>query len=142
MTALYNDLLKSNFLRFSKKDQYSYVGLTKRVYKECKLVIFPLILINFLIFVFSISTDVALNVIGVNYWFATLIRLVISIFSIIYFQAYKDDVLKVFEILFLLGSCFCPYISIPLLVYVIYKNFILEIIYDWITFQILKENCN
>lgn len=130
MTALYNDLFKSNFLRLSKKDQYSYVGLTKRVYKECKLVILPLILINFLIFVFSLSADVALNVIGVNYWIATLIRLAISIFSVVYFQAYKDDVLSAFEILFLLSSCFCPYISIPLFLYVVYKNFVLEIIYD------------
>lgn len=130
MSKLINDVFKSNFLRLSKNEKYSYNNLSKRIYSECKFVILPFILLNLLMIILSISCDLVFNITGLNYWIATFIRLGISLIAIIYYQIYKDHLIGIVELLFLVGTSFSPITIIPLSLYIMYKCFVIEILYD------------
>lgn len=130
MSKLINDVFKSNFLRLSKNEKYSYNSLSKRIYSECKLVILPFILLNLLMIILYISCDLILNLLGLDYWIATFIRLVISFIAIVYYQVYKDHFIGIVELLFLLGTSFSPITIIPLILYIMYKCFVIEIMFD------------
>ena len=121
MKTLIIDELKSNFLRFFKKE-YDYATLMKRSYDEGFPIIFSVLLMNILFIALALTTDIVDIYLDIPYWWSLLVKLPIVLFSIINFKIWNNKKLFIIDLIFICLSIFIPYYTIFALFYMLIKT--------------------
>lgn len=102
----YTNTLLANFNRIIPSKKRFYVSIIKETYEEHKSALITTLLLNIVVFLVTGIIDLIVFIFNVNYLNAILIHLGLTIYYVLDFNMYRNNVIFIFAYIFMIISLF------------------------------------